>query len=122
MHVDDDEDIRQIVKLTLELIGKYSVAQFSSGQEAVDNAVNFAPQLIILDVMMPEMNGEETMHLLHKLPGLENVPIVFMTAKAEDGYSQKLIEQGALHVIIKPFDPPEICNQIQATWEAYQAS
>ncbi|MDA5094645.1 response regulator [Aliiroseovarius sp. KMU-50] len=116
LHVDDDDDIRQIAKLTLELIGKFTVEQYASGQEAIDNAQAFAPQLILLDVMMPEMNGEATMTHLRKIPGLEEVPVVFMTAKAEAQYAEKLIRLGAIKVITKPFDPQNLCDQVQDAW------
>ena len=116
LHVDDDEDIRTIARMTLELVGNFHVDQFASGPEAIENAQACAPQLFLLDVMMPEMSGEETWRQLVTLPGLEQVPTIFMTAKAEKEFSQNLINQGALAVITKPFDPQELCQQIEAAW------
>lgn len=122
LHVDDDEDIRQITKLTLELIGKFTVEQHSSGRDALAHAAEFAPQLMLLDVMMPEMNGEELMMELRQIPGLEEVPVAFMTAKAEAQYADRLIALGAVKVITKPFDPHGLCDQVIEAWEAGQAA
>lgn len=116
LHVDDDEDIRIITKMTLELVGHYQVDQFASGQEAIDRAQELAPQLFLLDVMMPMMGGEETWQHLTALPGLATVPTIFMTAKTEEKFSRGLIEQGALAVIMKPFEPTDLCRQIEEAW------
>jgi len=121
LHVDDDDDIRTIAKMTLELVGQYHVDQFASGPEALEQAQACAPQLFLLDVMMPEMSGEETWRRLSVLPGLEHVPTIFMTAKAETQFSKSLIEQGALAVITKPFDPGELCAQLESVWQGRDA-
>jgi CheY-like chemotaxis protein len=118
LHVDDDDDIRQIAKLTLELVGHYEVAQCASGPEAIAMAQDWAPQLFLLDVMMPDMSGEETMRRLTALSGLENVPTIFMTAKAEQTYSKSLLQLGALAVIVKPFDPTTLCDEIETAWRS----
>ncbi len=118
LHVDDDEDIRTIAKITLELVGHFEVAQFATGPDAIEAAQAFSPQLFLLDVMMPEMSGEETWRRLSALPGLEHVPTVFMTAKAESQFSNSLMEQGALGVIIKPFDPITLCARIEEIWQS----
>jgi CheY-like chemotaxis protein len=117
LHVDDDEDIRTIAKMTLELIGNFHVDQFSSGKDAIENALACRPQLFLLDVMMPEMSGEETWRRLLEIPTLERVPTIFMTAKAEKQFTKSLMEQGALAVITKPFDPQELCEKIVTAWE-----
>lgn len=116
LHVDDDDDIRQIAKLTLELVGQYEVMQFNSGPAAIAGAKDFAPQLFLLDVMMPEMSGQETMRHLTALEGFEHIPTIFMTAKAEQAYATSLLEDGALAVITKPFDPTRLCDEIEAAW------
>lgn len=119
LHVDDAEDIRMIIKITLEMVGGYSVDQFASGQEAVDQASGCNPQLFLLDFMMPDMDGMETWTALRKLPGFADIPAVFVTAKAEENFSQNMLDQGALAVITKPFDPMELCGQIEAAWTAH---
>lgn len=120
LHVDDAEDIRMIIKITLEMIGGYHVDQFSSGQEAVDQAGGCDPQLFLLDFMMPDMDGMETWTALRKMPGFADVPAVFVTAKAEENFSQNMLDKGALTVITKPFEPTELCNAIEAAWVAHQ--
>jgi len=117
LHVDDDEDIRQITKLTLELVGHYEVTQFASGVDAINNVHGLKPQLFLLDVMMPDMSGEDTMRQLLALPGFESVPTVFMTAKAERESTERLMRMGARAVIVKPFDPMTLCAEIESAWQ-----
>ena len=116
LHVDDAEDIRMIIKITLEMVGGFHVDQFSSGQEAVDGAVGCEPQLFLLDFMMPDMDGMETWTALRSLPGFADIPAIFVTAKAEENFSQNMLDKGALAVITKPFDPMELCGQIELAW------
>jgi CheY-like chemotaxis protein len=121
LHVDDDEDIRVIVKMALELVGQFNVDQYSSGPDAIAGAADFKPQLFLLDVMMPEMTGEETWHQLKQIPGLENVPAIFLTAKAESVFAERLLANGCLAVITKPFDPVDLCEKISLHWSDFQA-
>ncbi|THD75047.1 response regulator [Thalassobius vesicularis] len=121
LHVDDDEDIRVIVKMALELIGQFEVAQFSSGPEALAGIGDFQPQMFLLDVMMPEMTGEETWHNLADMPGLAKVPAIFLTAKAEESFAQRLLSKGCLAVITKPFDPVDLCSRLQQHWAEFNA-
>ena len=120
LHVDDDEDIRVIVKMALELVGQFEVDQYESGPEAIASAEEFKPQLFLLDVMMPEMTGEETWQRLRMIPGMENIPAVFLTAKAETAFAERLLEQGCLAVITKPFDPVDLCAKISQHWADFQ--
>ena len=122
LHVDDAEDIRMIIKITLEMVGGYSVDQFASGQEAMEQAGSCNPQLFLLDFMMPDMDGMETWTALRTLPGFADIPAVFVTAKAEENFSQNMLNQGALAVITKPFDPMELCGQIEKAWSAHHAA
>lgn len=117
LHVDDDTDIRVITKMTLELVGQYEVVQFASGEETLKAAgEDLPPQMLLLDVMMPGMSGEELWHRLESIPGWEHMPTVFMTAKAEQAFARGLKEAGALDVILKPFEPMELCRQIEEAW------
>lgn len=121
LHVDDAEDIRMIIKITLEMVGGFQVDQFPSGQDAVAGAVGRDPQLFLLDFMMPDMDGMETWTALRALPGFADIPAIFVTAKAEENFSQNMLDRGALAVITKPFDPMELCTQIEQAWQMYQA-
>jgi CheY-like chemotaxis protein len=120
MHVDDAYDIRMIIKITLEMVGGYHVDQFASGQDAVDQASGCSPQLFLLDFMMPDMDGMETWTALRALPGFGNIPAIFVTAKAEENFSQTMLDKGALSVITKPFDPMKICDEIEQAWTKFQ--
>lgn len=121
LHVDDAEDIRMIIKITLEMVCSYSVDQFSSGEEAMAQAQGCNPQLFLLDFMMPDMDGMETWTALRTLPGFADIPAIFVTAKAEENFSKSMMDQGALAVITKPFDPMELCGQIEQAWSAHHA-
>lgn len=119
LHVDDDEDIRTIVQLALEVVGDFEIRQFPNGQTAVAKGAAFAPDLLLLDVMMPGMSGPEVWKALTALPELAGTPTIFVTAKAEDEFSRDLERQGALAVIVKPFDPMTLATQIQDIWDKH---
>lgn len=118
LHVDDDDDIRMIARMALEVVGSLDVHQCASGPQAIADAAAFAPDLFLLDYMMPEMSGEDTLRALRKIPGLENVPAIFMTARVQPDIAKALLDDGALAVIPKPFDPMELCTQLHAAWQS----
>jgi len=116
LHVDDDEDIRAIVQLALEIVDSFELLQCASGQEALEKASDFRPQLILLDVMMPGMSGQTLATELAKEGALTHVPIVFVTAKAESEFTEQLVAEGATAVITKPFDPMTLGSEIKSIW------
>lgn len=116
LHVDDEDDIRFIVQIALEMSGGYEVLSCASGAEALAQAESFQPQLFLLDFMMPEMDGEETWERLCALNGLANTPAIFMTAKAERSTIDRLTDSGALGVITKPFEAGEMGDVIGKFW------
>ena len=120
LHVDDDEDIRAIGAMALELIGKFEILQCASGKQAIEEAEAFSPNLLLLDYMMPGMDGKETLRELRKLPSLKAVPVVFMTARVNGDLSNNLCRNGALDVIAKPFDPIVLADRLRALWRTYQ--
>lgn len=122
LHVDDDADIRTIIKMALETVGSFDVHQFASGQEAVDAVDTVHPQLLLLDVMMPDMSGEDVWRKLTAKPETAGLPAVFLTAKAEDSFSQELLQKGALAVITKPVDPMRLSSQIEDIWQQAKAT
>lgn len=122
LYVEDEPIIQEIARMALELVGGYTINVCSSGQEALDAIESFAPQLVMLDVMMPGMNGPTTMQKVREIPSMNNVPVVFMTAKAEPDDVEYYKSLGAIGVIPKPFDPMELSAQVNAIWEACQAS
>ncbi|MGB0679859.1 MAG: response regulator [Polyangiales bacterium] len=111
--VDDDADIRTIAKMTLEVLGGWQVQCACSGTEALRVAQQTTPDVIVLDVMMPGMDGPDTARQLRQLPGLSAVPIIFMTAKAQKHEIQRLLAVGARAVITKPFDPVALPQTIR---------
>ena len=116
LYVEDEPDIQAVAKLALEAIGGFTVAICSSGQEALEKAPAYAPQLILLDVMMPGMDGPTTLKALRQLPGLAATPVVFMTAKVQPQEVQEYKGMGALDVIAKPFDPMTLAATVSGIW------
>ena len=119
--VEDEPDIREIVTAALEALGGYTVEPCASGDEAIEKAAAFDPDIILLDVMMPGMDGPTTLGKLRDIAGLEKTPVIFLTAKAMPAEIERYISLGALGVITKPFDPSTICKEIESLWDASQA-
>jgi CheY-like chemotaxis protein len=117
MCVEDDEDIRTILDFSLGGMGGYTVSLCESGPQALAQVASFRPQLVLLDVMMPEMTGPETLIQLRALPVMQGVPIVFLTAKAMQDEVEALLECGATGIIVKPFDPVTLPQDIRIYWE-----
>jgi len=116
LYVEDEPDIQAIAEMSLQVVGGFDVALCSSGDEALEKAEGIAPDLILLDVMMPGMDGPTTLMKLREIEALNDVPIVFMTAKAMTAEIAELKELGAVDVIPKPFDPMSLPDQVRAIW------
>ncbi|MCR9125340.1 MAG: response regulator [Rhodobacteraceae bacterium] len=116
LHVDDDGDIREIVQMALELVGGLTVVQCATGKEAVEIVSDTKPDLFLLDVMMPDMDGVETLMGLRGVPGFENTPAFFMTAKAQNEDLRDLLDLGAIAIIPKPFDATTISDELMAMY------
>lgn len=117
LYVEDDVDIRTVSKLALEAVGGFEVEVAASGEEALVRVREFVPDLLLLDVMMPGMDGPTTLRALRTLPDTEAVPAIFMTARALPGEILALKAEGAVGVITKPFDPMTLADQLRALWE-----
>lgn len=120
MLVDDESDIRQIAQLALEMVGGFQVTLCSSGREALSRIGEVSPDLLILDVMMPELDGPATLQALRRLPEGASVPVAFLTAKVETQEVSELRALGAIEVIAKPFDPMKLAAQVKVIWERHQ--
>jgi CheY-like chemotaxis protein len=116
LHVDDDEDILQIVQLSLGLLGGFTLLQCASGAEAIAKAEDFAPDLIIMDYMMPDMNGPAALVELRKTASLSQVPAMFMTAKNLSVDVDAAAGAEVIGSIAKPFDAMELPNQVLDLW------
>ena len=121
MYVEDEPDIQLIARIVLETVGGFTVRVFSSGDEAVEAASAFNPDLILLDVMMPGMDGPTTLAALRELPGFDAKPVVFITAKVMDSETDHYRDLGAIDVIPKPFDPVTLCDRVRDIWNAHHA-
>lgn len=117
LYVEDEPDIQAVARIALETVGGFTVQICSSGEDALQAAVEFAPDLLLLDVMMPGMDGPTTLKELRNLPQLQNTPAVFMTAKVQPQEVEQFKSYGALDVIAKPFDPMALSSQIAAVWQ-----
>ncbi len=113
MYVEDEPDIQTIARIALEQIGGFDLLVCSSGQTALDQVSDFAPDIILLDVMMPEMDGIETFRHLKTLPACADVPVVFMTARVQTHEIKEYIDLGAVDVIAKPFSPITLAEQVK---------
>jgi CheY-like chemotaxis protein len=113
LHIDDDEDILEISKMALEISGDIEVVQCPSGHDALWKVNEFIPDVFLLDVMMPDMTGLQTLEKLRERPSLKNVPVIFMTARVGP-VNQDLFDLGAIDVISKPFDPLTLSAQIKS--------
>jgi CheY-like chemotaxis protein len=116
--VEDEPDIQTVAKLALESIGGFQVEICSSGKEAIEKAPSYYPDLILLDVMMPGMDGPTTLQDLRNIPELANTPVIFMTAKVQPHEVESYKALGAIDVIAKPFDPMTLADTVRSKWES----
>ena len=114
LHVEDDHDILEIAMMSLEMAGGFEVLQCDNGTDALAQAPQFQPDLMIFDLMMPEMSGVQLMAKFREDAAMADVPVVFMTARAQPQEKRDLIDKGAIDVIVKPFDPVTLGDQIKA--------
>lgn len=119
LFAEDEPDIQEVASLALETVGGFTLKVCNTGLEAVQTAAAFKPDLILLDVMMPVMDGPTALKELRKIPEVATTPAIFMTAKVHAQEVATYKAQGALTVIPKPFDPMELANTIQQAWAAH---
>ena len=117
LYVDDQEDIQTIAKLALEGLAGLTVKLCGSGQQALDEIEDFSPDLILLDVMMPNMSGPQTLTKIRQQIDYQSTPVVFMTAKTQPEEITTYMSQGVLGVIKKPFDPINLADELISLWK-----
>lgn len=117
LYVEDEPDIRAVAQLALEMVGGFTLKICESGAEALREAEAFAPDLVLMDVMMPEMTGPMTLERFRHMPAMQKTPVVFMTAKVQPAEIAQFKALGALDVIAKPFDPMQLAQQVRKIWE-----
>lgn len=112
--IDDEADIRRIARLSLARIGGMDVSDAGSGAEGLTLAAKDIPDAILLDVMMPGMDGPATLAALQGNPLTAAIPVIFLTAKAMASELERLTTLGARGVLTKPFDPLTLAQQVRA--------
>lgn len=117
LYVDDEPDIREIVQMALGLVPTLSVNTADSGTRALQSMQSSKPDLVLLDVMMPNMDGPTTLQQMRSQPELQAIPVIFMTAKAMPQEVARFRSLGAAAVIAKPFDPMLLAEQVLTIWE-----
>ncbi len=112
LYIEDETDLQWLVKHILESVGDFDVMVCSSGAEGLRSMEEFAPDLVLLDVMMPEMDGFSILRALRARPENNAVPVVFLTARTQEG--DEYLAAGASGVIAKPFEPGRLVEQVRA--------
>lgn len=120
-YIEDDPDIRAVTEMVLENLGGFTLNVCNGGLSALQSAPLFKPDLILLDVMMPGMDGIEVLKKFKNMPELASTPVVFMTAKAQRHEVDCYKELGAADVISKPYDPMKLVDRIVEIWNHYQS-
>ncbi len=121
LYAEDDSDIRQVAILALEHVGGFTVRAVENGQQVLDDLAEFPSQLVLLDVMMPVMDGVTAYKRMQLDPGLAALPVVLMTARVQPSEVQQYRTIGIADVIEKPFDPMTLADRIRAIWKSVHA-
>ena len=117
--VEDDPDIQIVTSMALGSFGGYTVHVCGSAREAIDSASSFLPDLILLDVMMPGMDGLDTLKALREIPATATTPVIFLTARVQPADVALYSELDSLAVIRKPFEPSALVETIHGIWAKY---
>lgn len=117
-YVDDEPDIREVVEMALGLVPGITVRTCPSGVQALQELPLLRPDLVLLDVMMPGLDGPATLAQMRLDESLKEMPVIFMTAKALPQEVDRFMKLGAIGVISKPFDPIQLGQRVQALWAA----
>jgi CheY-like chemotaxis protein len=118
-YVEDEPDIMAVAQVVLQDVGGFVLGTASSGSEALLVIQAFKPDLILLDVMMPGMDGPTTLQEIRKLDGMSEIPVCFMTAKVQPKEIEYYKALGAIDVIAKPFDPMKLSEQVLTIWNRH---
>ena len=116
-YVEDDEDIQRIVRMSLERVGKMTVEVVGDPTMALEAMTAFKPDLVMLDWMMPKMDGPAVFRQMKLRPETASLPVVFITAKAAQRDLDELIKMGAAGTISKPFSPKDLPDQLREIWK-----
>lgn len=116
LYAEDEPDVQTVVELTIQTMSNYIIKVCDNGRKLLDCVEDYNPDLILLDVMMPEMDGPTTFKNLQENAATKDIPVVFMTAKAQVHEVETFKQTGILGIITKPFDPISLCSEIERIW------
>ena len=119
LYAEDEDDIRAVAQIALEDIGGFTVRYCVNGCNVLEAIKDFTPDLLLLDVMMPEMDGPTTLLELRKIENMSAIPVIFMTAKIQTNEVDYYKTLGAIDVIAKPFNPMILADEINKAWMKY---
>ncbi len=111
--IDDEEDIRSIASMSLGILGGIDVVEADGGEEGISKAAELQPDAILLDMMMPVLDGPATLARLRDNPETKNIPVIFLTARAMTSEVERLKSMGATGILTKPFDPTTLALQVK---------
>jgi|SRR5579871_4609865 len=117
--IDDEDDIQNVVRLCLSFDGGFSVSACKSGTEALDFLDQVRPDLILLDAMMPRMDGPATLEAIRTLQAARDIPVIFMTPRGQAGDAERYLRLGAIGVVPKPFDPVTLASEIRKAFGSW---
>lgn len=112
--IDDEEDIREVAALSLETVAGWNVLTAHSGSDGIRKAVAEQPDAILMDVMMPAMDGPSTFREMQRTPGIEHIPVLLLTAKVQGVDQRRFAGLGVSGVLFKPFDPLTLADQMSS--------
>ncbi len=118
LYLEDDPHISEIALIALRDIAGLHVHHCGLGQDAIESFTEFQPDMLLLDVMLPDLDGPQVLEAIRKLDGGESTPAVFMTAKAQKHEQDAYMQQGAISVIVKPFDALTLGETLQSLWSS----
>lgn len=110
--IDDEDDIREVAALSLETIAGWRVSTANSGKEGIDKARDVQPDAILMDVMMPAMDGPTAFREMQKTPGVSHIPVLLLTAKVQGVDQRRFANLGVAGILFKPFDPLTLADQM----------
>lgn len=114
---DDEPDILEIARIALETVGGFEVSTCSSGKRLLERLPEFEPDLVIVDVLMPDMTGPEVFEEIRRRPEYDEVPVIYLTGVIQEEELEDLRETGVADIILKPFDPMTLADRINGVWK-----
>lgn len=120
--VEDEQDIRKVAQISLQFRGGWSVVAAGDGIEGLALAASEMPDVVLLDCMMPRMDGYEMCRQLKLDPALRHIPVIFLTAKSQEVEIRKGLQLGAAGYLVKPFNPMSLADEIVKILEDHQAA